>query len=176
MPVLDTRVLVLFLYKGKLTNKTEKFQPPFPQVYFSHKSDTPCVSAWWYWKKKICWDEHGFLWGCRNSDLPPVVLYSVLPTCCTPTEQSGGLHTPRVCVWSVSALHLVWDAFQQMCMLGPTHLGTYLFCWRPWGSLEGRMLYCICRRSRLNQRWSSVTALELIVYKAAERSLLNFIF
>lgn len=38
------------------------------------------------------------------------------------------------------------------------------------------MLYCICRHSRLNQRWSSVTTLELIVYKAAERSLPNFIF
>lgn len=38
------------------------------------------------------------------------------------------------------------------------------------------MLYCICRRSRLNQRWSSGAPLELIVYKAAERSLLNLIF
>lgn len=124
--------------------------------------------------KKVCWDGHGCLWGCKSSNLPPVLWCSVLPAGCIPTERSGA--GPESVFRSVSGLRLVWDVVQQMCMLGPAHLGTYLFYWSPWSSLEGRMLYCICRRSRLNQRWSSGAPLELIVYKAAERSLLNFIF
>lgn len=100
-------------------------------------------------------------------------MQSVLPMGSVPTEKSRA--GPEAVLRSVSVLQLVWDVFQQMCMLGPAHLGTYLFFLIPLGSLEGRVLYCICRRSRLSQRWSSVSALELIVYKAAERSLLNFI-
>lgn len=169
----STLECLFYLWKGKLTNK------PIKQKFFSPLSckftpatgpNTACISAQWDWGKKGL----GCLWGWESGDLRPVLsrwvhyLQAVYP--------QRGLGLAQTVFRSVSAWHLVWDIFQQMCVLGPAHLGTYPFYWRPWGSLEGRMLYCICRRSRLNQRWSSVTALELIVYKAAERSLLNFIF
>lgn len=53
-------------------------------------------------------------------------------------------HPQSLCLVSVST------AVGVRCLPGdvhssPTHLGTYLFCWSPWGSVEGRMLYCICR-------------------------------
>lgn len=173
MPVQDTRVVVLFYIKESFPIKLKNFSPLSHRFTSATSPHTLCISA--HWKKKICWAEHGCLLGCRNGDLPPVVLLSVLPACCMPTERSGGSHTPSLCLVGVST------AVGVGCLPADVH-GRSHTSGHPsvlLGSLrltEGGVLYCICRHSRLNQRWSSVAALELIVYKAAERSLLNFIF
>lgn len=70
---------------------------------------------------------------CWGAEMVTYLLWccSVCYLCAACPQSVPGARTPPVCVWLVSALQLVWDALQQMCMVGPTHLGTYLFCWGP---------------------------------------------